>query len=259
MKTKVRLSVVLATFNEEGNVGRCLEAIKDVADEIVVVDGKSIDNTVDIAKKFGAKIIKTTNKTMFHTNKQMAIEAATGDWILQLDADEVVDEELKRELRRILANLGGENGYWLKRKNCFLGRFLTKGGQYPDKVIRLFRRGAGHLPQKSVHEQMVIKGKVGELAGHLEHYNAPNFSRYIANANCYTSLTAASLKRSGVKLNWVNDWKYLAVKPTATFLSLYIRHRGYVDGFPGLVFALFSGLHWALAYMKLGDLYAGRD
>lgn len=250
-----KLSVVLAVHNEEANLSRCLEAVKGLADEIVIVDGESTDQTVDIARAFGAKVIKTTNKAMFHTNKQMAIDAANGDWILQLDADEVVDRELRGKIEEILTEKNIFDAYWLKRKNYFLRGFLTKGGQYPDPLIRLFKRGRAHLPQKSVHEQMEVDGEIGQINGHLLHYQAPTFKRYIDNANRYTSLTAQEYKNKGIKVTGINDVKYLVWKPLATFASLFIRHRGYKDGFRGFIFALFSGLHHSISYMKLGDLY----
>lgn len=252
---KSKLSVVLATYNEAVNVKRCLEAVRDIAFEIIVVDGSSSDETAAIAKTFGAKVIVTTNKPIFHINKQMAIDAAGGDWILQLDADEVVDRELRGEIEKLLKREDKYDAYWLKRKNYFLGRWLAKGGQYPDPVIRLFKRGKAYLPQKSVHEQMTVRGEIGEIGGHLLHYNAPTFARYITNANRYTSLTARELKNKKIPVSGKNDLKYLILLPIITFGSLFFRHRGYVDGFPGLVFALFSGLHHALAYMKLNDLY----
>src|SRR3989344_5294181 len=141
------LSVVLAVYNEENNLAACLDSIKDIADEIVAVDGSSKDKTVDIAKKFGAKVKVTTNKPIFHINKQMAIDMATSDWILQLDADERVTPELAKEIKSIVNNqssiINDVNGYWIPRKNWFLGRFLMKGGQYPDYTLRLYRRGRG--------------------------------------------------------------------------------------------------------------------
>src|SRR5258708_7211388 len=138
------LSVVLATHNEEKNIVRCLESVKDLADEIIIVDGESTDKTVELAKKLGAKVISTTNKTNFHINKQMAMDAAKGDLVLQLDADEVIDKELYNfifELKKSSDKESAINAWWLKRKNFFLGTFLRKGGQYPDPSIRLYRKG----------------------------------------------------------------------------------------------------------------------
>lgn len=253
-----QLSVVLATFNEEKAIDRCLESIASIASEIVVVDGSSTDKTVEHAEKWGARVITTTNKPMFHTNKQMAIDAAKGEWILQLDADEVVDDELCQWIKKTMEQGTTYAAFWLRRKNLFLGTFLTKGGQYPDPVIRFFKQGKAYLPQKNVHEQMNVNGEIGWAEGHLLHYNAPTFSRYITNANRYTTASAKKMYENQVRLSMSNDWKYLCWKPLATFSSLFFRHRGYMDGFPGFVFALFSGLHHALAYMKLGDLYRER-
>ena len=250
----MKFSVVLATFNEEENIARCLDSIRDTADEIIIVDGDSTDSTRNIARKLGAKVFKTTNKPNFHINKQLAINRAKGDWILQLDADEVVDQELKKSIECILSEGSNFNGFWIKRKNWFLNTFLTKGGQYPDKVIRLFKLKKAYLPQKNVHEQIIVDGEVGELEGHLLHYSAPTFKRYITNANRYTSLTAQNLFDLKVSLSPISFINYLLIKPINTFLLIYIRHKGFKDGFPGFIFALFSGLHHALAFMKYWEL-----
>ena len=129
-----KLSVVLATFNEEKNLRRCLDSVKDIASEIVIVDGTSKDKTVEIARSYGAKVTVTTNPPIFHINKQKAIDKATGDWILQLDADEVVSSELASEIKEIMEKNEQANGYWLPRKNFFLGRFLMKGGHNPTNT-----------------------------------------------------------------------------------------------------------------------------
>lgn len=246
----MKLSVVLATYNEEKNISKSLKSIKDIADEIVVVDGSSEDKTREIARSLGAKVTKTQNLPMFHINKQLAIDKANGDWILQLDADEVVDEELRGQISKVINKGSKYSAYLLKRKNFFLRKWLKKGGQYPDPVIRLFKRGKAHLPQKSVHEQMKVDGEVGKLQGHLLHYTAPTFSRYLTNANRYTSLTAEEMKNDKEKISFFNIIKYIITKPFITFISLYIRHKGFIDGFEGFIFALFSGLHWPIAYMK---------
>ncbi len=254
MKTKHQhsLSVVYAVYNEAANLARSLDSIKDLADEIIVVDGSSTDQTREIAKQYGAQIIKTTNKPIFHINKQMAMAAARGEWTLQMDADEVVDGEMRQDIKRLVnAPLDAQPAaFWLRRRNWFLGRFLTKGGQYPDPVIRFYQTGRAHLPMKSVHEQMAVDGEVGWLAGHLLHYNAPSFSDYLRKANTYTSLTAGEMLEHKVPLNLFTFGRYWYWLPLKTFFSLYFRHLGLVDGFPGLMFALFSGLHYRLAYIK---------
>lgn len=236
---KIKLSVVLAVFNEEANLEECLESVKEIADEIVIVDGGSTDKTVDIAKSFKAKVIQTDNPPVFHINKQKALDAARGEWILQLDADERVSKELAKEillvvnaeeeeldnhyvdplkydlLMRHLAlleardgKIGTEEGpivaFYLPRSNYFLGKFLKYGGTYPDGTVRLVRNGKAHFALKDVHDQMIIDGQVSVLSHDLIHMADPTFSRYLTRSNRYTSLQAeqwmeAYHKKEGAK------------------------------------------------------------
>lgn len=251
------LSVVLATYNEEKNLESCLISVRGLADEIIVVDGSSTDRTRDIASKFSARVFKVPNLPMFHTNKQLAVDKARGDWILQLDADEVVTPELAQEIKSVTSH-APYAAYYLPRKNFFLGRWLKKGGQYPDYLIRLFKKGAAYFPQKSVHEQIVVDGPVGTLSGHLLHYTAPTFGRYLTNANRYSSLTATQLEQQRLPLSSLNLLNYCVLKPVITFCTLFLRHKGFVDGMPGLIFALFSGLHWPIAYLKYWEANENR-
>jgi len=250
------LSVVLTTHNEEKNIDRCLKAVYDIADEIILVDGESSDDTVKKAKRFKAIIISTTNKANFHINKQMAMDQAQGDLVLQLDADEVVDAQLKAFIKTIKSQTTHQDAaWWINRKNYFLGKFLTKGGQYPDRVIRLYVNGKARLPQKDVHEQMQVDGSIGLATGHLIHYANPEFTDYLRKFNTYTSFKAEQLQEKQLKISVVNSFNYLFCKPLITWFSLFIRHKGFVDGIPGFVFALFSGLHHAVAYLKLWEIY----
>lgn len=245
-----KLSLALAVYNEEANLPTCLESVKDIADEIVVVDGGSTDKTVKIAKSFGAKVINTDNPPIFHINKQKAIDACTGEWILQLDADEVITEELRREIMDIIGSKTDSSGFWIPRKNFFLGKYLTKGGQYPDYTLRLYQNGKGYFPCKSVHEQAKVKGKVGYIKNDLLHNADPTFSRYLMRFNQYTSLMVQEFKDEGVKLGFISFVKHFLVKPLWWFLKTFFRHKGFVDGFPGFVFALFSSLRFPIAYIK---------
>lgn len=246
-----KISVVLAVYNEEDNLSNCLNSIKDLADEIVIVDGGSKDKTLEIARRFDAKIIQTTNPQIFHINKNKAIDAASGDWILQLDADEVVTKELSKEIKHIVSEKSEINGYWISRKNFFLDRFLTKGGQYPDYTLRLYKKGKGRLPGKDVHEQAKVEGEVGYLKNDLLHFRDKTFSNYFQRFNRYTDLLSRQLEDGGVKLSPPSFISFVLIKPFFWFLKSYIRHRGYVDGFPGFVFALFSSLRFPVAYFKL--------
>jgi glycosyltransferase involved in cell wall biosynthesis len=247
---KTALSVVLATRNEEANIGRCLESIKHIADEIIIADEKSTDDTVQIAKKYGARVISVEHQENFHITKNIAIDAATGDWILQLDADEVVPPELSREIQSEISRKSNINGYWINRKNWFLTRFLTKGGQYPDPTLRLYRRGFGRLPAQDVHEQAVVQGPTGHLRHDLYHYRDITFAKYLEGFNRYSSLLAMQMEQQKLHFGLWQTFNHLAIKPLTTFIKIYLRHRGYVDGFPGFVFALFSGLIHSIAYIK---------
>ena len=248
------LSVVLATYNEEANLAGCLDSIKDLADEVVIVDGTSSDKTVEIAKKYNAIVKVTTNKQNFHINKQMAIDMATKDWILQLDGDEHVSKEQAEEIGKILENDKGEiNGYWMPRKNWFLGRFLMKGGQYPDYTLRFYRKGKGRLPQKDVHEQAVVDGKVEYLKSALLHYPYKDFSHYLNKWTRYNCFFANQIKEEMANKNIFSKILYailyLVIKPTHWLLTTFIRHKGFVDGWQGFVFSLFSALRFPVSYI----------
>ena len=258
MKKQLLLSVTLATYNESKNITHCLNAIKDIADEIIVVDGESQDDTVKLIKQFKqAKVISTANKPMFHINKQIGIDACTGKWILQLDADEIVTTELKKEIAAIIKQDPlkiKENAFWIPRKNYFLGTFLKKGGQYPDPTIRFYKNGKAHLPCQDVHEQAQVDGQIGWLKNDLEHYADTSFSLYLLRANRYTTLLANQLKQKQTKINFANFTSFYFFKPLWWFFKTFFRHRGYVDGFPGFVFSFFSALRFPIAYTKYYEL-----
>lgn len=274
----------MASYNNEDCIADCLNSVKDWVDEIIVVDGTSTDKTAEIAKKMGAKVLIRENNPIFHIQKQIANDQAKSDWILQMDTDEVITSEMKKEITAILEGESfgydswlsplkykinrivkifsepkplsqAASAYWLPRRNFFLSRYLMHAGQYPDPVIRLFQRGKAELPAKNVHEQMVVHGVTGWLKSDFLHNGTPNFSRYLLRENRYSSLRAKELKAEGVKVNFLNTINYLFIKPAGTFLSLYFRYRGFQDGFPGFVFSLYSGLHHTFSYMKLWEIY----
>jgi len=244
------LSVALAVYNEEQNLDACLASVTPWADEIVVVDGGSTDKTVSIAKKHGATVIETDNPPMFHTNKQKALDACSGEWVLQLDAAEVVSAALRDEIRGVVQSSTANNAYYIPRKNYFLGHWLSKGGQYPDYVVRLFKRGKGHFPCKHVHEQIAIEGDVDYLVHPLTHYTSRTLGDYWRKADAYTTLTADELRKKHTPANPGSWVRYTVLTPLHTFITLYIRHKGFIDGIWGFLFAVFSGMHHAIAYRK---------
>lgn len=280
----MKLSAAIATFNEEQNIGRCLESIKDTVGEIVIVDGTSTDKTVEIAKRYGAKVTITQNHPNFHINKQKSFDLAKGEWILYLDADEVVSKRLADEIVKVInlkredlekhqqnlknrdlflrhqklleqrdGSIGEDAGeyvaFFFPRLNYFLGKFLRYGGVYPDGVIRLFKKGKAYLPAKDVHEQMVVKGKVGWLENGLLHYDSPTFERYIKRNNRYVKLLSMQLVEQKVKKDIFTAFDYLILKPISWFLLTQIRHKGILDGMPGVVFSFFSALRFPKAYL----------
>lgn len=250
-KKKVTLSVAIAVYNEEINLGPCLASVRPLADEIVVVDGGSTDNTIAIAEKFTKKIIQTDNPADFHINKEKALDACSGDWILQLDADERIPPDLQKEIVSVISSGNtGMNGYFIPRKNYFWGRWMRKGGQYPDYVMRLLRHGTAHFPAGDVHKQIEVAGKVGYLMHPMDHISYRTNADYWRKANTYTTLTAVKMKKNEVPKNMKTWCIYNICKPTITFLSMYIRHKGFMDGWRGLVFAYFSALHFPIAYRK---------
>ena len=264
-KKKVTISVALATYNEEENIRRCLDSVVSWADEVIIVDGGSTDRTCNIAREYKAKVIQTDNPPIFHINKQKALDACTGDWVLQLDADEVVTEELSKEILSVTQHpaslprpaspagrrqAGNIQGYAIPRKNFFMGHWMRKGGQYPDYVIRLFRREKGTFPSKSVHEQIAIDGKTALLQNPLLHNTYKSTEEYWLKANRYIDLATKELAAKRTPKNLSTYFTFMVFKPIATFFNIYFRHLGFVDGITGFLFALFSSLHFSKAYTR---------
>jgi len=253
----MKLSLCIATFNEEKNIHYPMDCVYDIVDEVIIVDGGSEDKTVEIVKSYGDKVrvIQSDNPVMFHRNKEKAISEAKGKWILQLDADEALSKELKKEIVDIIsASKQGEKvAYWLPRKNFFLTRFLEKGGQYPDYTIRFYKNGTATFPCKDVHENVKINGEVGYLKNPILHYADPDFSRYLMRWDRYTTLEVQNAKfiakNKGRNLPFM-FFEYFFWKPITTFFSMYFRHKGFMDGFPGFVFSLFSSLRFYVIYIK---------
>lgn len=252
------LSLCIPTLNEEESIRIPLDSAYDLVDEVVIVDGGSEDKTLEIARSYGDKIriFEVDNPPNFLKNKERAIEYATGDWILQLDADEALSIDLKNEIRTIkqglidsqsLPNTDSIVGYWIPRKNWFLGRYLMKGGVYPDAVLRLYKRDGAHFKLEHVHENVIVAGKTAWTKHAIEHMADPTFERYLARWNRYTSFDATQLVSKKTQLCWLC---YFIAKPLGTFLSIYFRHKGFQDGFPGFVWALFSSIRYWVIYIK---------
>ena len=239
------LSVVIITLNEEANLSRTLEGVK-WADEIVVLDSGSTDRTREIAESFHTKFFAEPWKG-FAAQKNSALQKATGDWILSLDADEEVEPALAQEIRELLHKHPAEAGFWIPRKNFFLGRWMRHGGFYPDPKLRLFRRGAGAFEDRLVHEDVRVKGNTGKLRNHLLHHAYPTLESYLEHMNRYSSLgaqMAVSRRKAGFSLIDI------VVRPQLTFFHNYFVRGGFLDGREGLLLHLYHANYVSWKYAK---------
>lgn len=277
------LSVVIITHNEEANMGRTLASVQSlVADgkgEVIVVDSGSTDRTVEIAKSFGAKVFIEEWKG-YAAQKNSAIDKATGDWILSLDADEEVGPDLAAELaiheainavnradgsrnwyltieqaatgsRNLDKIKGPPTGYWISRKNHFLGRWIEHGGFWPDPKLRLFRRGAGAFEDRVVHEDIQLDGPTSSLRGALVHHSYPTLADYIDHMNRYSSLGAEMVAAKGrVRFSAFN----IVLRPAATFIYNYFFRLGFLDGREGLLLHMYHATYVSWKYAKAWEL-----
>ena len=243
-----KISCVIITYNESRNIRRCLESVNWV-DEIVVVDSHSTDDTRDIAAAFTDRIHKL-KWSGFGPAKEYARGKATGDWILSVDADEVVPGDLKEEIQRVTESQGSLDGYLLSRRSNFLGRWIRHGGWYPDLVLRLFRIEKGRFTGRVVHEEVRINGSIGRLKSDLLHHTDPDFDHYLKKLNRYTSLDAVQLLSEGRKAGVLD----ILFRPVLTFVKMYFFKRGFLDGLPGLILAVSSSFHVFSKYVKLWHL-----
>jgi len=284
----VLLSIVIITYNEELNIGRTLKSVQplvqDGKGEIIVVDSGSTDRTVEIAKSYGAKVFVEEWKG-FAAQKNSAIEKATGDWILSLDADEEVDADLQKSLEAAIASmdlivnlqrkaypepimledtkadaekyLGAKPeaefaGLWIPRKNKFLGRWIKHGGFWPDPKLRFFRRGSGRLPNHLVHETIEVTGATGRIPnGAIIHHSYPTLSDYIEHMNRYSSLGAEMVVARGKRHFLFID---ILFRPFLTFIYNYFFQLGFLDGREGLLLHLGHAAYVSWKYAKVWEL-----
>src|SRR5450755_2308497 len=282
----MNLSVVIITVNEEANISRTLASVKPlVADgkgEIIVVDSGSTDRTVEIAKSFGAKVFVEEWKG-FAAQKNLAIDKATGGWILSLDADEELDSPLQRALHELLESLdrlsalGKQSqpvatssaddaphsgsiphadfvGLYIPRKNEFLGRWIKHGGYWPDPKLRLFRRGRGRFENRAVHEDVQVTGRTATLKhGAILHHSYPTIADYVDHMNRYSSLGAEMVVAEGdgkVRFSVID----ILLRPLATFVYNYFFRLGFLDGREGLLLHLYHAVYVSWKYAKAWEL-----
>lgn len=259
------LSVCIITYNEEANIGRTLasvaELVKQTAGEIVVVDSGSTDKTVEIAKSFGAKVFVEPWKG-YAAQKNSAIEKASGDWILALDADEEVGPAARELMLHMFCGpdetLLGQPGIWFTRRNLFLGRWIKHGGFHESKV-RLFKKGLGRFEDRLVHESVLLKGKAYDPHLHydfgdqfaLVHYAYATLQSYIGHMNKYSTLGAEMAVKE--KPRGFSLWN-IVIRPWATFVYNYFFRLGFLDGREGLLLHMYHAVYVSWKYAKAWEM-----
>lgn len=256
---RVTLSVVLITQNEEKNLPGTLESVlplvRDGQGEIIVVDSGSTDRTLEIARSYGAKIFPEP-WTGFAGQKNSAMEKASGEWVLQLDADEPLEPELATEIDSALKSPTHLQGFWIPRKNFFLGRWIRHGGFYPDPKLRLIRQGAGKFEEHGAHPTIKINGPTGRLNHALIHKAYPTLRAYIDHMNSYSSMGAqVAVEKRHRRFSIAN----VVVRPWLTFIYNYFLRLGFLDGREGLLLHLYHAVYVSWKYAKAWELARSQE
>lgn len=244
-----KISIVINTFNEERNLARAIESVK-WAEEIIVCDMHSTDATAKIAKQLGAKVIDCKKSDYVEPARNFAISKATGDWILILDADEEIPEELAKKLQEISKKMHEIDFVEIPRKNIIFGKGLIATGWWPDNHVRFFKKGTV-IWKNEIHSQPKTKG-IGltlepEERFAIVHHNYQSVAQFIERMNRYTNIQSEEIAKSGYKFKWQD----LFEKPLNEFLSRYFANSGYKDGLHGLSLSLLQAFSFLVLYLKV--------
>ena len=223
-----RLSLIVIARNEEASIGRCLQSAA-FADEMVVVDNQSSDKTVEIALGLGAKVIQAADWPGFGPQKNRALDAATGDWVLSLDADEWIEPPLADAIKAAIADPHAADGFEMPRRSRFCGQVVRHCGWWPDYVTRLWRREKGRFADVQVHERVIVEGKVARLKEPIEHDAIANLDDARDKARRYAKAAAEQLVRQGKRSSSAKA----VVRAAGAFLRTYIWRAGFLDGATG--------------------------
>ncbi len=244
-----KISAVINTLNEEKKISRCLASLKGFANEIIVVDMMSTDRTVEIAKKYGAKVFKHKRVGYVEPARNFAISKARYDWIIILDADEEVSEGLKKYIKKETKESQADY-YRIPRKNIIFGKWMKHSGWWPDYNIRFFRKGNVSW-NEVIHSVPMTIGKgldVPSLQDYsIKHRHYSSVEEYITRMNKYTTIQAKELNKKGIEFKW----RDVLIKPASEFLRRYFAENGYKDGLHGLVLSLLQVLSELVVYTKL--------
>ena len=243
-----KLTVTVITHNESTNVRRALESVR-WADEIVVVDSESTDDTVAIARGFTDRVL-VRSWPGYVDQKNFAAAQASHDWILSLDADERVSADLAQEIRRVLNAAVPAAGYRIPRRAFYLGRWIRSTDWHPDYQLRLYDRRRARWTGRYVHESVRADGQIHRLANALEHYPYRDLSHHVQTMDRYTTLAARQLFEDGRRASWLD----IVVVPRLTFFRNYVLRGGFRDGMPGLVISAMNAYYVGLKFAKLAEL-----
>jgi glycosyltransferase involved in cell wall biosynthesis len=240
----MKISATIITFNEQNNIARAIESLR-CFDEVVVVDSGSVDRTVEIAERLGARVIGHAWEG-FAKQKNFAAEQARYDWIFSIDADESLSEALEGEIWQLRKSGPAYDAYTVPRLAQYLGRWILHSGWYPDRKIRLYDRRKGRWMGSYVHESVKVDGTVGHLQSNLLHYTCDSLTQHMETMNRYTTLAAEQLVAEGVRIGW----RHLLLDPPWTFFRTYVLQRGFLDGVEGLAIAYMAALYNFVKYAK---------
>jgi glycosyltransferase involved in cell wall biosynthesis len=241
------LSVIIIAKNEAAHIGRCLESVS-WADEIIVLDSGSSDDTVAICRRYTDKVF-VTDWPGFGVQKQRALEKAQGDWVLSIDADEVVSAELRHEIEQAVA-FSRFNSYEIPRLSDYCGKSIQHGGWWPDYVLRLFRREKGKFTDSAVHERVIVQGDIGRLQSPLLHEAFVNLDEVLHKVNSYSTLGAEMLYQKGIR----SSLSKAVLKGFWTFFRTYFVKASLLDGRQGFMLAVSNAEGAYYKYLKLWEL-----
>lgn len=240
----MKISATIITCNEERNLPRALESLR-CCDEILVVDSGSTDRTMELAERYGARVLEA-NWRGYAGQKNYASDQASNDWILSLDADEALSEDLEGEIWQLKKNGPEFDAYTMPRLAQYLGKWILYSGWYPDRKIRLFDRRKATWIGEYVHESVRVNGTVGELRGNLLHYTCGSITEHIKTMDRYTTLAAEEIAANKRKVGL----RHVLLDPAWTFFKTYVLQQGFRDGLEGLTIAYFAAMYTYLKYAK---------
>ncbi len=253
--TRPTLSAIVITRNEAHNLHDCLQSMHGLVDEIVVVDSQSTDATVAIAQQYSATVAQPADWPGFGPQKNRALDMATCDWVLSIDADERVTPELAAEIRQVLQTGHTQVVYKMPRLSSYCGKFIHHAGWQPDYVLRLFKRGTAKFSDDLVHERVVSDQKVVALQNHLLHYSYLNFSQVLSKVDAYSSASAKQAYARGKRSSVAAALGHGAW----AFFRTYVIRRGFMDGAHGLALSISNAETSYYKYLKLWQMQQAEE